>query len=407
MALIDIVKYEGNPQVFAWKHPNKELSTWTQLIVNESQEAVLYKGGQALDWFGPGRHTLETKNIPILNNIINLPFGGRSPFTAEIWYVNKVTSLDVKWGTPTPIQIQDPKYNVFIPVRSHGQFGLKINDSKLFLQKLVGTLPSFTAEDITKYFKGAYLTKAKDDISSYLVKEKVSVLEINAYMNEISESLREKIKPLFAEYGIELVNFYVNDISVPENDSAVIKLKAALAKKAEMDIIGYSYTQERSFDTLEGAAKNEGSSASRIMGAGIGLGMGVGLGGNVGGAFGDMSKNINVNPQKECPHCHFQVNENSKFCSNCGKDMYIVKEQVICSQCGVSNEKGVKFCVECGNSLIKTCSKCNEKVEQNQKFCPNCGESMLKQCKNCGASINGNLKFCPECGNEVGGENNA
>ncbi len=407
MAIIDVVKYDGNPQVFAWKHPNQELGTWTQVIVNESQEAVLYKGGQALDWFGPGRHTLETKNIPVLNNLINLPFGGRSPFTAEVWYVNKITSLDVKWGTPTPIQIQDPKYKVFIPVRSHGQFGIRIKDSKLFLQKLVGTLPSFTAEDITKYFKGAYLTKAKDDISSYVVKEKVSVLEINAYMDEISESLKEKIKPLFAEYGIELVNFYVNDISVPEKDTAVVKLKDALAKKAEMDIIGYSYTQERSFDTLEGAAKNEGSNASQLMGAGIGLGMGVGLGGNMGGAFGDMSKNINVSPQVECPHCHSKVSDNSKFCSNCGMDMHVSSEQVICSKCGASNKKGVKFCAECGNSLVKICSKCQEKVEPNQKFCPNCGEAMVKKCKHCGVVLEGNLKFCPDCGKEVGGEDNA
>ncbi len=407
MAIIDVVKYDGNPQVFAWKHPNQELSTWTQVIVNESQEAVLYKGGQALDWFGPGRHTLETKNIPVLNKLINLPFGGRSPFTAEVWYVNKITSLDVKWGTPTPIQIQDPKYKVFIPVRAHGQFGIRIKDSKLFLQKLVGTLPSFTAEDITKYFKGAYLTKAKDDISSYVVKEKVSVLEINAYMDEISESLKEKINPLFADYGIELVNFYVNDISVPENDTAVVKLKDALAKKAEMDIIGYSYTQERSFDTLEGAAKNEGSNASQLMGAGIGLGMGAGIGGNMGGAFGDMSKNINVRPQRECPHCHVQVSDNSKFCSNCGKDMHIASEQVICSKCGASNNKGVKFCAECGNGLVKICNKCQEKVEPNQKFCPNCGEAMVKKCNHCGAALEGDLKFCPDCGKEVGGEDNA
>ncbi len=407
MAIIDVVKYDGNPQVFAWKHPNQELSTWTQVIVNESQEAVLYKGGQALDWFGPGRHTLETKNIPILNNIINLPFGGRSPFTAEVWYVNKITSLDVKWGTPTPIQIQDPKYNVFIPVRAHGQFGIRITDAKLFLQKLVGTLPTFTAEDITKYFKGAYLTKAKDDISSYFVKEKVTVLEVNAYMDEISSSLKEKIKPVFAEYGIELVNFYVNDISVPENDTAVLKLKAALAKKAEMDIIGYSYAQERSFDTLEGAAKNEGSNAGQVMGAGIGLGMGVGLGGNFGGAFGEMGRNINVNQQKACPHCHANVSGNSKFCPNCGKDMSVSKETVVCQKCGADNEKGVKFCAECGNSLIKTCPKCHEKVDENQKFCPNCGESMVKHCKHCGVALADNLKFCPDCGKEVGGESNA
>lgn len=257
MALVDVIKYDGTPNVFAWKYPNSELGTWTQLIVNETQEAVLYKGGQSLDLFGAGRHTLDTANIPILSKLINLPFGGKSPFSAEVWFINKVNALDIKWGTPTPIQIQDPKYNVFIPLRAFGQFGIKIQDSKMFLNKLVGTLPTFNADDILKYFRGVYLTKVKDDLSGYLIKKRISVLEINAYINEISENLKERISPTFEEYGIELVNFYVNDISVPENDESVKKLKTALSKKAEMDIVGYNYTQERSFDTLEGAAKNE------------------------------------------------------------------------------------------------------------------------------------------------------
>lgn len=171
MALIDVVKYDGTPNVFAWKYPNCELGTWTQLIVNETQEAVLYKGGQSLDLFGPGRHTLSTANIPLLSKLIHLPFGGKSPFTAEVWYVNKVNVLDIKWGTPTPIQLQDPKYNVFIPIRAFGQFGIRIKDTKMFLNRLVGTLPTFQTEEILKYFRGVYLTKVKDDISGYLIKK--------------------------------------------------------------------------------------------------------------------------------------------------------------------------------------------------------------------------------------------
>lgn len=406
MAIVEVVKYDGSPDVFVWKFPNTELGTWTQLIVNESQEAVLYKGGQALDWFGPGRHTLETANIPILNKLVNLPFGGRSPFTAEVWYINKVNSLDVKWGTPTPIQLQDPKYNVFVPIRAFGQFGIKISDSKMFLQQIVGTLSTFTSVDLVKYFRGAYLTKVKDHISEYLIKKKVSVLEINAYISEISESLKESILPTFSDFGVELVNFYVNDISVPEDDSAVIKLKGALAKKAEMDIIGYSYTQERSFDTLEGAATNQGSGSAPIMGAGLGLGMGLGLGGNFGGAFGDVGKNINTNQNKECPHCHKQISSEYKFCPSCGKDTNFSGNQNICTKCGASNNHGLKFCGQCGNSLVKTCTKCGEAIGDKQKFCSHCGNSLVKKCLKCGSELGDNLKFCPECGNKVDGDNN-
>lgn len=182
MAIISVIKYDGSPDVFAWKYPNNELGTWTKLIVNESQEAILVKGGQVCDVFSAGRHTLDTANIPILNKLINLPFGGRSPFTAEVWYINKVFSLDVKWGTSTPIQLQDPKYKVFVPVRAFGQFGIQIEEAKKFLLKLVGTLPLFDKGSILKFFRGVYLTKAKDVISSYLVHKNISVLEINAYI---------------------------------------------------------------------------------------------------------------------------------------------------------------------------------------------------------------------------------
>lgn len=99
MAIVSVVKYDGNPDVFAWKYPDSELGTWTQLIVNESQQAILFKGGQALDVFEAGRHTLSTNNIPFLETIINLPFGGQSPFSAEVWFVSKQFNLDVKWGT--------------------------------------------------------------------------------------------------------------------------------------------------------------------------------------------------------------------------------------------------------------------------------------------------------------------
>jgi membrane protease subunit (stomatin/prohibitin family) len=412
MAIVEVVKYDGSPDVFAWKFPNTELGTWTQLIVNESQEAVLYKGGQALDWFGAGRHTLETANIPILNKLVNLPFGGRSPFTAEVWYINKVNSLDVKWGTPTPIQLQDPKYNVFVPLRAFGQFGIKISDSKMFLTKLVGTLSAFTSNDIIKYFRGAYLTKVKDDISGYLIRKKISVLEINAYINEISESLKESILPTFADFGIELVNFYVNDISVPEDDSAVIKLKEALAKKAEMDIVGYSYTQERSFDTLEGAATNQGSGSAQFMGAGLGLGMGVGLGGAMGTQFGGLVGQLNTNtttaaepkqeePTIKCSACGSIYSNKTKFCPECG-DKYRP-----CSKCGADLPEGATKCDSCGYEKPTPCSSCGAEISnKGTKFCPECGTSLIKKCPKCDVIIEGKPKFCPECGEKFGGESN-
>ncbi len=432
MAIVDVIKYDGNPDVFAWKYPNSELGTWTQLIVNESQEAILLKGGQICDIFGAGRHTLDTANIPILNKLINLPFGGRSPFSAEVWYINKVFSLDVKWGTSTPIQLQDPKYKVFVPVRAFGQFGIQIEDSYKFLLKLVGTLAQFDKNSILKFFRGVYLTKAKDVISSYLVHKNISVLEINAYLDEMSTYLREKISPTFEQYGIKLVSFFVNDINVPEDDKAVVQLKNALAKRAEMDIVGYSYQQERSFDTLEGAATNPNSMQGGLMGAGIGLGMGVGVGGVVGQQFGGLTQNLNTNDTKECPKCKARIGVNEKFCNHCGFDTTSepsndesTSKTIKCSSCNADITEDTKFCPECGNKYNpcsnckadipdgaadcpvcgtkgpSLCPGCGKMLSGNSKFCPECGYSLVKECKNCGNKIEGDEKFCPDCGTKI------
>ena len=380
MAIADVIKYNGTPDVFAWKHPDDQLGTWTQLIVNESQEAVLYKGGQALDVFAAGRHTLSTANIPLLNKIINLPFGGRSPFAAEVWYINKVHSLDIKWGTATPIQLQDTKYKIFVPVRSYGQFGIQIGDSKLFLTKLVGTLPVFDKDNIAEFFRGLYLTKVKDAISSYMIKKGISVLEINAYLDELSQHLQEKITPTLDNYGIKLLNFYVNDISVPENDPAVKKLKEALAKRAEMDIVGYSYVQERSFDTLEGAATNPGSAQAGLMGAGIGLGMGLGVGGSLANQAGGLAQNINVKEQKKCDGCGADMETSARFCPACGYDTHPKETKadnmIKCSECGIMYDKKFKFCPECGAALAPKCGNCGARIEGKPKFCHECGNKL-------------------------------
>ena len=134
----------------------------TQVVVNESQEALLFKGGKLFDTFGPGTHTLSTQNIPILNKLINLPFGGKSPFSAEVWFVNRAVTLDVSWGTTDPIQVEDPKYGIIVPVRAFGQFGMRIADSGAFVTRLVGTTASFSRDVLSSYFKGIVMAQSEN-----------------------------------------------------------------------------------------------------------------------------------------------------------------------------------------------------------------------------------------------------
>lgn len=375
MAIIEVLKYSGKKDVFAWRYPSEELGLGTQVIVNESQEVVFVKEGKILDILGPGRHTLTTANIPILSNLINLPFGGKTPFTAEVWYINKAYLLDIKWGTPSPIQLQDPKYKVFVPVRAFGQLGIQIKDSKKFLTKIVGTLGVFQQEDMVSYFRGLIVSNVKDTISSYLVQKQISILEINAYINEISEQLEQNMKQDIEEYGVGISNFYITSIDMPEEDEAVIQLKQALAKRAEMDIVGYDYKQERSFDTLEGAAKNPSSMGSNIMGAGIGLGMGLGVGGAFGAQMESVTQSMDMShkekDEKKCPDCEAEIKKNQKFCSKCGRQLAI-----FCKKCGETLEQEEKFCHKCGESQFIECPKCKIEIKPGQKFCPNCGEKL-------------------------------
>lgn len=422
MAIVDVLKFNSDASIFAWKYPNTELSTWTQLIVNESQEAVLLKNGQITDVFGPGHYKLTTDNIPVLQKLINIPFGGKSPFSAEVWFINKAFALDIKWGTTTPIQVQDPKYGVFVPLRAFGQFGLQIEDSRKFLVKLVGTMPFFNTKTLTDYFKGLYITRVKDRLSSCLVSSKISILEINSHLDDISSALSKQLQEEFAEFGINVHSFYINDINVPENDPAVKQLKSALAKRAEMDILGYSYQQERTFDTLNTAAGNQGV-AGGVMGAGMGVGLGFGIGGAVGNAMNNMDSVMSTkDATKECPSCHAKIGEHLKFCSECGADTQKSQNELKCSACGAAFAAGTKFCPSCGNKINACkncgadipdgsnkcpgcgqalCPDCGCSVSANAKFCPECGKSMVKKCANCGTELNEGTKFCSNCGTKV------
>lgn len=323
---LEVIHHHGDINTFAWRYPNHHIRRWSQVIVNEAQEAVFVKDGLDFQVLKPGRHSLKSGNIPFIDRFISLFFGGESPFLAEIWFINKAHVLDVKWGTANPLQLRDPKYDVCFPVRAFGQFGLQIDDSVKFMQKLVGNMDFFNRNSILDFFKGLYLTKVGDIISSYLIHSDISLLEVNAYLDEISAFALEEMSGIFDEYGVKLVSFYINNVNVPENDPVLVELKAALAKKTAMELVGYSYQQERSFDTMEGAANNPNSMSSGFMGAGLGLGMGAGLGGMMGTQFGDIAKVLNIEELKTCPACNGKIGKFEKFCHLCGADTTVSAE---------------------------------------------------------------------------------
>lgn len=299
MAIIDVVKYDGSDEIFAWKFPSENLRLGTQLVVKTSQHAFFIKGGQVLDEFKEGTYTLKSGNIPLLHKVINVPFGGDSPFQAEVWYINMISKLDNKWGTPTPIQLEDPKYNIIVPVRAFGQFGMSIENPKLFLQTLVGNMKQFSTEKVLEYFQGKVISSITSAIGKKMVLEGISVLQIHVLLDDLSEYCKEKIQQEFFNYGIKVENFYLMSINVPESDPSVIKLKEAKDLAAKVNIAGKDvYQMDRSFNVMDTAAQNEGT-----MGGAMGAGMGIGLGFGMGNQMGNMAGNMNVgqNQQSQNP----------------------------------------------------------------------------------------------------------
>jgi membrane protease subunit (stomatin/prohibitin family) len=383
MAIIDVVKWDGDATQLAWKFPKQELSTWTQLIVNESQEAILCRGGAMDGPFGPGRHTLKTENIPIISQALALPFG-RSPFSAEVWFVNKVMALDVQWDTVEPIQVQDPTFGVLIPVTANGQYGVQVAHARKFWVKLVGTMPEFNQAKLRDYLRGVILTIAKSTIAKEIVKKKVSILEISAELTALSDAIHRDLAERVDEFGLKIVNFFVNSIAVNKDDPSIRRLGDALAERAAMNIIGYSYQQKRSLDVLETAAGNEGTPGT-LMGAGIGLGAGLGVGGAVGQGFAGVAQNLNPAPAGPagggapapspggCGKCGApRTNPAAKFCESCGT-LFAKAEDTRCSSCQSIVKAGAKFCANCGTAVGEKCPSCGEAIDPSARFCAACG----------------------------------
>lgn len=223
-ALINRVKYDGPCDGSPWliyKYPEEDFVYGSQLVVNQGQEALFFKGGKALDLFGPGTHTLNTGNLPLLNKLVNLPFGGDTPFTAEIYYVNKTSKLNMNWGTQNPFPVEDPKYGILLSIRSHGTYGLRIDDTRRFVAEVVGVVPlgaTVTYEFVAAYFSGLLVSKIKNVISAYMIRRKISFLEVTGYLDEISEDCKNAVKDEFKRFGAEVINFYVETIIPPKSD---------------------------------------------------------------------------------------------------------------------------------------------------------------------------------------------
>ena len=277
-----------------WRHPEHSQVFGSQIIVSQTQEAVVLASGELVSILKPGAHTLKNANIPVLKNFIQ---DGDNSFPFDIWFVNKVSSTNFKWGTKSPIQIKDNNYGLLIPLGSYGSYECVIKDFQSFLLRVVGTRFKYSIDDLKDYLLPLVERETKDAIAEEASSK--DVFNISTELNEISDKIKTNLKEKFNSYGLNLRDFYVQSVSILSTDKSFEKLKDAIAESASIRMKAKAvesseagYKTERTLDVLEKLAGNEGGAASAFAGAGLGLGAGL----NVGNKFMEMSDS---NPKKE------------------------------------------------------------------------------------------------------------
>ena len=223
MAIFNVVRFDGlkSRDWLIYKFPSDSLVLGSQLIVQEGQVAMFVKSGTICDVFYPGTYTLATDNIPILKGLINIPFGGQTPFSAEVYFMNTTARLDINWGTIDPIQLIDPKYYVKLRIRAFGQMGLKVLDCTTLFKELIGGMQQADIvkfDKIKEYYRGILVIKVKAAIADAIITNGISALEISTKLESLSSQVKEQISSDFEKYGFSVANFFIQSINFPDED---------------------------------------------------------------------------------------------------------------------------------------------------------------------------------------------
>lgn len=410
----EVIEYEGDNSTFIWKHPSEDFDSLTQLIVHESQEAIFFMNGQALDLFGAGRYTLETQNLPKLGKFINRLVGDKTPFHCEVYFINKTEQMSIKWGTDSKVQYIEPTYGFPISIGASGEMSIRVEDSRKLLLKLVGTERVLSQEKLVGFFRSILMTRVKTYIAQMMKTNSISIFEIDEKLAFFSDAIKSLLIADFMIYGIALEQFFITNIVKPEGDRQYESFKelhfrqyADVAKaklQQQVDVInaqteaqktiissqaiatkrtqeGYTYQEERGFDVAGQVAQNE--AVGQFTNMGVGFGTMIGVGGAMAGTVNQMigkaidtttnQKPMLSNTPQLCIKCGAVLPDNAKYCLECGEKVSI-SDMITCPSCGMLVPKG-KYCLECGKSLSRICPKCGILVDGGN-YCPECGEKL-------------------------------
>jgi len=275
--LVDIVEWlEDDPQTLVWRFPryHNQIKNGAQLIVRPGQTALFVHEGKIADTFGPGTHRLETSNLPLLSTLQGWAHGFESPFKAEVYFFATRQVTDLKWGTPNPVIVNDPELGP-LRVRAFGSYTLKARDPQRILTELVGTGPSYQAEEITELLRSI----VSHEFGAMVARAGIRLADLSSKQGALSEQLRAAVLArVDNEYGLDIPQLFIVNISVPE------EVEKALDARSSMGVVG-NLAAYQSYQVGRSTPIAAANPAGGVAGAGVGLGMGLAYAQQVGGAW--------------------------------------------------------------------------------------------------------------------------